>query len=70
MILKFCPKESGWGCQTIADSARSSELLGFTVFRLGDEKFSIEKENFDKKKKRKEKKTNNRKPKYSSYKLC
>ena len=69
MILKFCPKESGWGCQTIADSARSSEL-GFTVFRLGDEKFSIEKENFDKKKKRKEKKTNNRKPKYSSYKLC
>ena len=48
-----------WSC--IADSLRSLEQ-GITVFKLGNETFSTEKENFDLKK--------NRKLKYSSYTLC
>ncbi len=45
----------------IADSSGSFEL-SFTVFRLGNQKFSTEKENFDLKE--------NRKLKYSRFKLC
>ena len=45
----------------IADSLRSFEL-GFTGFRLGNENFSTEKENFDLKE--------NRKLKHSRFDLC
>ena len=45
----------------IADSGRSLKQ-GFTAFRLGNENFSTEKENFDLK--------DNGKLKYSCFKLC